>query len=70
MFKCGKQVWVGKGARSQGPDVACRFTRSDKGDGVMVRRGAVRSVFLSVSFGRETKEKRRGAGRSHRQARQ
>ena len=36
------------GARSQGPDVACRFTRSDEGEGVVVRPGMVRSVFLSV----------------------
>ena len=36
------------GARSRGPVVACRITRSVEGEGVVVRRGVVRSVFSSV----------------------
>ena len=33
------------GVRSQGPNVSCRITRSDEGEGVMAWRGVVRSVF-------------------------
>ena len=30
------------GARSQGPDVSCRITRSDEGEGVVAWRGVAR----------------------------
>lgn len=72
MFRTVKLVGVGgdNGARSQGPVGACRFTRSDEGEDVEVRRGVVRSVFSSILTRQGNTGEETDAGKIHRQAEQ
>ena len=58
------------GVTSRGPVVASRITRSDEGEGVVVQRGMVRSVFSSILTRQGNTGEETDAGKIHRQAEQ